>query len=640
MQKSFRRKRFFFFCWAICAAAGGTAAAQTDTTAEIPAVYSNIQRNEFGRMYVSDVQNDGMRVYSLFEAPRYTLSQLRGNPRGTGEGIAFDFGNLEGTLHLALLPPGHSRYPFPVYRATEDIRGGKASVNLKKSFSGAKDLIGLDTAGRGMLAYRVVNREGEMLYEGRTGFSGAGPFTTVPTIVEGPFVNLPTPEGATIWFESDTPMAVQLAIGGKIFADSVESRRHIFTLRGLQPDREYSYAIIYGEQRRDYAFKTAPAAGSREAFSFAYCSDSRAAAAGGGERQFFGVNYYVMKKIMALSAARQVAFVQFTGDMISGYLQHKDEINLQYANWKRAVEPYWHYFPIYVGMGNHETLNYVFQSSSGDRRFKIDRFPFSTESSEAVFADNFVNPLNGPESEDGASYDPDPTRMDFPSYKENVFYYTYANAAVIVLNSNYFYAPSKPDRIAVVSGSPHGYIMDRQLEWLEETVRKLEADPNIDHIFATVHTPLFPNGGHLGDDMWYHGNNDVRAYVAGKPLEKGILERRDDLLDILVNRSAKTVAILTGDEHNYSRLKISDEMERYPENYTGKRLSLSRSIYQVNNGSAGAPYYAQGQAPWTPQVVCFTTQYAVVFFRVSGKKVSAEVINPDTLEEIERFELR
>ncbi len=139
---------------------------------------------------------------------------------------------------------------------------------------------------------------------------------------------------------------------------------------------------------------------------------------------------------------------------------------------------------------------------------------------------------------------------------------------------------------------------------------------------------------------WYRGNNDVRAYVAGQPLAKGIIERRDELLDILVNKSTKVVAILTGDEHNYNRLKLSAETEIYPEGYDKKKIKLSRTIYQINNGAAGAPYYAQERTPWTPHVSGFTTQNAVVFFHVDGKKISVEVLNPDTLEEVDRFELR
>ena len=178
------------------------------------------------------------------------------------------------------------------------------------------------------------------------------------------------------------------------------------------------------------------------------------------------------------------------------------------------------------------------------------------------------------------------------------------------------------------------------MEWLDSTIVTLEADTNIDHVFITIHTPFFPNGGHVQDDMWYNGNNDYRPYVAGRQLEKGIIERRDQLLDIIVNRSSKVIALLTGDEHNYARTEISPQMERYPELYFAERIDLTRTIYQINNGAAGAPYYAQEETPWTPWVTGFTTQNALVLFNVNGKEIEMEVLNPDTLEEIDRMKLR
>lgn len=141
--------------------------------------------------------------------------------------------------------------------------------------------------------------------------------------------------------------------------------------------------------------------------------------------------------------------------------------------------------------------------------------------------------------------------------------------------------------------------------------------------------------------MWYRGNNKVRAVVAGKAVKKGIIERRDELLDIVVNQSSKVRAILTGDEHNYAKTQVGPETNIYPEDYPeDKKLKLSRTIYQVNNGAAGAPYYAQEQTPWTPFVSGFTTQNAVVFFHVEGQKLSMEVMNPDTLEPVDSLELK
>jgi 3',5'-cyclic AMP phosphodiesterase CpdA len=268
----------------------------------------------------------------------------------------------------------------------------------------------------------------------------------------------------------------------------------------------------------------------------------------------------------------------------------------------------------------------------------IDKFPWGSQSSESVFASVVANPVASIQSEDGSAYDPDPATTDFPSYQESVFYYTYANVAMVVLNSNYWYAPSHKT-IQFTSGNPHGYIMDNQLDWLEKIIALLEADDDIDHIFVTIHTPAFPNGGHAHNDMWYNGDNSVRPYIAGQPVDKGIIERRDEFLDILINKSKKTLALLCGDEHNYNRMQLTAETNIYPDDYPHERLTVSRPFWQLTNGAAGAPYYAQQQLPWSDQVEIFSTQYALVFFHIEGDRVTIEVLNPDTLEKIEEVEL-
>jgi hypothetical protein len=182
--------------------------------------------------------------------------------------------------------------------------------------------------------------------------------------------------------------------------------------------------------------------------------------------------------------------------------------------------------------------------------------------------------------------------------------------------------------------------MDNQLAWLKEVIDKLEQDADIDHIFVPQHTPVFPNGGHSQDDMWYGGNNQKRSYVAGKPVKKGIIERRDEYLDILINRSTKVVAVLTCDEHNYNWLKLTGEVPIYLPDYPFEKLKISRPIYQINNGASGAPYYAQERLPWSDHTKSFSVENAVCLFYIDGRKVPMKVINPDTLNEIDELALR
>ncbi len=624
----------FISIFILTALAGCSATAQI----KIPEVYSNMGIEGEKQLYL-EVQ--GVKLPALKFQPFYTLTGAIGNPAGTGTGIGFDFqdAGLNGVLYYGFIHYKDSKHPLPVYfYSFAPIKEGKASIDISGNLSGRYDMIGWEKSGQGTIGYRLVNDHGGIIYDGKIGFNGTGPFKIANTIIEGPFINLLKPDGATISFQTNKKIRAGIEVNGKIFKDKKPSLYHHLEISDLDPDRIYSYTVLYDGINQTYSFRTAPEPGSRKPFTFAYASDSRTGQ-GGGERDVYGVNAYIMKKIMAATLHYESRFFQFTGDLINGYLTDKDEMDLQYANWKRSVEAFWHHIPLYVGMGNHEALSYEFYDTTRNRRFSVDRFPFGTESSEAVFRDHFHMPVNGPESEDGAYYDPNPGKTDFPSYKESVYYYIYDNVAVIVLNSDYFYAPSLRWYYAT-GGNLHGYILDQQLSWLEETLGILEQDGDIDHIFVTQHTPAFPNGGHVQDDMWYGGQNQYRPYIAGKHLRKGIIERRDEFLDLLVNKSSKVVAMLTGDEHNYNRMKIDSSVVIYPEPWFLDKLLVSRPIWQINNGAAGAPYYAQEQTPWIQHVQGFTTQNALVLIHVNGKEVRLEVINPDTLETIDEAVLR
>lgn len=603
---------------------------------DIPRSYSNMNVSPEGNLQL----NVGGEWYVTQDVPSAkTLTALKGDPMAAPTGIFFNFGEAvrNGTLYYGLINYEDSRYPLPVYfRSPVNILDGKAFINIL-TLKGRYDMVGWEEKGKGVLGYRVVDSNGDFLYDGRIGFWGTGPFMIDTTMIEGPMVNLLTHKSATISFETNFSIRARIKIDNKSFRSNSKSTHHEILLGNLQPDRVYEYTVHYGSNKETYSFKTAPRPGSRKPFIFAYASDSRSGQ-GGGERSFYGANAYIMKKIMALATYKNASFVQFTGDLITGYKSDPDEINLEFANWKRSVEPFTHYIPIIPGMGNHEAVMHYWRLSNGNY-FAIDKFPFEEQSSEKIFSENFVNPLNGPDSEDGSSYDPTRRRTDFPSYKENVFYYLYNNVAMVVLNSDYWYAPSTSN-VNVTSGNIHAYIMDNQMKWLENTLAGMEKNEQVDHVFITIHTPFFPNGGHVNDDMWYGGNNKYRPFVNGKPVEKGIIERRDQLLELIVNQSEKTVAILTGDEHNYCKTHITPETNLYPEDWDKPKLSLKRSIYQINNGAAGAPYYSQEVTPWTPYTTGFTTQNALVFFYVEGKKIRMQVLNPDTLDKVDELDLR
>jgi len=606
----------------------------------IPALHPNIVEKNGRLVFVNGYQKHPAKPVKT----EYTLKQLVGNPFGTNSGIKFNFGRLNGKLYYGFIKPEDGHYPQPIfYKRAAHIKNGHAHIDILSNLDGKYDMIAWKKTGRGTLGYRVVNEKGTILYDGKLAFTGKSPFQiNAASIIEGPFVNLAKNghfhNTIRVSFETLKKTTATLVAGNTSKSRPTPATHHEITLTGLVPDTDYVYTVETrsGKHRysESYRFKTAPTPGRRKPFIFAYASDSRSAQ-GGGERNIEGTNAYMMKKIGALVRFKGAAFMQFTGDMINGYLNSVEQTKVEYRNWKRAIEPFAHEMPIVAGMGNHEAVIHQFKG-----RFSVDSFPYETKSAEAVFASQFVNPTNGPQSEDGAAYDPNPNRQDFPSYKENVFYYIYDNVAMIVLNSDYWYAPSLK-YYPETGGNLHGYLMDKQLEWLETTVTALDVSKNIDFIFVTHHTPAFPNGGHVKDDMWYSGDNAPRAVVKhsadGKNLiQRGIIEQRDKYLKILM-KSKKVIGFLTGDEHNFNFLKLDKKVNIYPDGWDKEDIRKRqdfRPLYQINNGAAGAPYYAQEQTPWSQHVESFTTQNAVVFFHVHGKSIEMEVLNPDTLDTI------
>lgn len=603
---------------------------------EVPAVLMNIQADETGAL--TFVKN-GIAHEEVIRGD-YRLDDVIPVVEGYEEGLRFQFGKSfqSGLMEFGFIPYDESTYALPVYfKRSIVVQEGRAELPIAKWLSGKYDMVGWEENGRGRIGYRLSTLRGELVYDGIVNFEGKGPFEAAPALIEGPFVQKLQHDRVTIFFRTDQKVIPTVQCGPQLKEGTEESRTHEITFTDLRPSENYTYKIILGGFEHTYSFRTAPESGSREPFRFAYASDSRNGS-GRGERNLWGVNYYIVKRIFALARSREAAFVQFSGDLVDGYLSDEQAMRLQYANWKRAVEPFCNAMPFYAAMGNHESYGHIFAHPEKGYGQAVDRFPYATESGEALFASEFCNPENGPESEDGSKLDPNKKQTDFPPYKETVFHYRYGNVAMVVLNSNYLYSTSQ-SALQHSGGNPHAYIMDNQLEWFESTMRALEKDDDIDHVFLTLHTPFFPNGGHVKDDMWYGGSNATRPIIAGEKAKKGIIERRDELLEIFVNKSTKGRAILTGDEHNYCKTQIGPDTPIYPDDWEEKKIALKRTIYQINNGAAGAPYYAQEETPWTPYTSGFSTQNALVFIEVDGKELQVEVYNPDTLEKLESFAL-
>ena len=625
----------------------------------VPSVYTNIELNESGQL--TAITTDGKRLTLRSEAPVHTIEQMSGNIQGVDDGFVMTFVDpdhdltLRGGVVFFALIDTRQRLPKAMFRPSTKIDDqGRARINVVKELSGEKDFTDWADTGHGHIYYRVQAPSGELVYDGMFAFhadSAKGPFHVLKGSLEnGPFVERVTPESATISFNTREPVKAKVEVVGHGTVETVEGLFHVADIKGLKSNTRYEYRVSTDDDMLSGTFTTALVKGDRKPFMFAFGSDSRAGI-DSGERHEQGVNQYILQRAMALVLQQQASFLQFTGDMINGYNNSVGVQQYQFDGWKRAVSPFAAHLPMYTAPGNHEVVLYTFDDGTKDG-VEIERFPFDTDGSEAVFRSRFHNFTNGPKSEDGTALDPNPNQIDFPDYAQTVYSYTWGNVGVVVMNSDYLYSPYLSDTgDRRFGGNIHGYIMDNQAEWMKATLKKFEQDADIDHVFVTFHTPMFPNGGHVQDDMFYNGDNRPRPVIAGKPAKLGIIERRDELLRSILD-AKKVVAILTGDEHNYSRVLVQPGMPIYAKNgfMPANPVQITRELHHITNGAMGAPYYALQDAPWHegydrkthtgPYLKKFTTRFAVNFFHVDGKSLRMTVMDPQTLELIEEVTLR
>ncbi|MCP5104134.1 MAG: metallophosphoesterase family protein [bacterium] len=498
-------------------------------------------------------------------------------------------------------------------------------------------------------------------------------FVKLVSLIEGPMVNLirsDDPSRMVVSFKTDRAAAAAVVLKDGIalrrFESSQPARKHEITVTGLQPGKEYTYHVEYGSGvTKARTFRSAPKAGEGEVV-FAYAGDSREGY-GGGMNNFMGVNYRVLERSANLAYRLGADFFVFGGDLISGYTTSTADFRTQVHGFKQALAGFWRQRPVYPCIGNHEAIFKLFREvEKGRKYFVLDRWPYETDSVEAVFADELVNPLNGPETSD-------PRR---PTYKENVYSFVYGPVKFIAFNNNYWLGKdsrghSSPSE---TGGSPEGYIMEDQFLWIKKELKAGEKDPAIKYIILFAQEPVFPNGGHLSDCMWYYGNNDVRAFTydaaSGKvtPEKAGIIDVRNRLVKMVAD-NGKVAAVLGADEHSYHKVLIDKNVPigvlALDNNGSGRvcrkggtcspLVGLKYPVWYLVCGGAGAPYYAKETTPWndywenyrgiypnhTSTRGCFyySSQENFFIFKANGDGISLTVYNPygEIIDEIKNL---
>ena len=521
----------------------------------------------------------------------------------------------------------------PQYRKyAREKSGGESgfhiiSFELKDFKKDKYDLCNFKEKG-GAICYRIEvsapTMEDQIAFcNGR--FRVDGNYKLLPCIIEGPFVDQVTADSAVISWETEVSTKGWVEVDGKKYSDrkifQPQSIHHEITVRGLSPDKEYGYEVFTGgiKDFKSYHFKTAPTPENSN-FMFVYMSDSREGV-GGGERAFCGVNYYKLSGFMRDAYNKGTDFILFGGDLVNGYTTNEVDFRMQLKVWKQAAEQIGCYIPIYEGMGNHEALMDLYSKPGMPKKVDICETPGvagfdkKAKSAEAVFAEEFVNPTGScPERE---------TRKA-PSYSENVYYFNWGNTRIVSFNTNYWWCTYPED----FGGNLEGYVMDNQLVWIEKVLDDAKKDSSIEHVFMFGHEPAFPNGGHLKDAQWYEGGAPGKGRnhdFEGKFLDRSYLVQRRDRLWEAISQNGKVVAVFFGDSHNYHRTLINSKT---PVHLNGSpNQNFINPVWQIISGGAGAPFYAQENAPWSGFVEYFYPSKNYCMIHVNGDTVKLRAIS-------------
>jgi hypothetical protein len=364
-----------------------------------------------------------------------------------------------------------------------------------------------------------------------------------------------------------------------------------------------------------------------------------------------GVNSKSLSEFTTELYRRGVEFICIAGDLVSGYTSNERDFESQLETWKQIVQPIAAHIPFYKGMGNHEQLGdyYKVPDPKEEGSFMLLFTDKKGEkSAEACFAREFVNPKGSVYGFDAPSPETHVAGLGGtetgPTYTENVYSFNYGNAHFVILNNNYWYtglkdaggfsrefADKEANVIALkhLGGNREGYIRENQLEWLERDIQETQDDSNIDLAFIFFHEPVFPNGGHISDAMYWgiKGKEELGGLSDANAPLGDVIDMRNRFLKILAKYS-KVVAIMCGHEHSYSRMCIDSSLY----------LDYQRPVWQIISGGCGAPFYAQNKSvPWVGKVESFSSSNHCCLFAVEGKHVTLTVCS-DTGQIIDHIE--
>ncbi len=486
-----------------------------------------------------------------------------------------------------------------------------------------------------------------------------GTFTRLPTILEGPAIHLVTSDHSdrvvvSLVTDKSQPATVVLKNAERTIKGPAPRQtgagwyQHEIPVDGLQPSTKYTYCVRVGQtQSEDITFRTAPQKGA-DRFRFAFLGDSRGGI-GNSMADVSAVNVDTMERLCGVALREKTDLILFGGDFSTGYTQIEEDFRTQLRVWKQSAAGISGFIPFYAVPGNHEALMKTYSDSVSKYGLSFDLWPYDRHSTEAVFADEFVNPTNGPQPRPG-----------FPSYDETAYTFQYGCVKFIGFNTNYWLETDTPNDGSLVNQQakqygvcPEGYVMSEQLKWIDSSIAAAESDPTVKHIVLYGHEPIFPTGKHVADAMGYHGNNNSRAhvFVDGKvrPEPLGVIEVRNTLAR-LISKSSKAVCVINSDEHALYRTLINSDVPagseadinpdtgriNWPENDIAPIPGLKHPTWYIVSGGAGAPFSAELKSPWNTywksqkqpeRGYRYTPQENILIFDVSSDGISLTARN-------------
>lgn len=251
-----------------------------------------------------------------------------------------------------------------------------------------------------------------------------------------------------------------------------------------------------------------------------------------------GVNTPVLSALInhMLESSPDIKFVVFAGDMVNGHRDDPDRTKRELIHWKEVMAPVYNH-PGIVWPGVWPIVG------NHEIRHREDEDNFRD-----IFQDVY---MNGPEEQKGLSYS-----------------FDFENSHFCIMNTDAWYYGDPAD---TTDDKPNWHHI-KYIDWVENDL-KAAKERGVEHIFTFSHEMPFPIGGHLRDGLPNLGKNFKGEIDSTR---QWYLDRRDKFWNIMQKYGAD--AHICGHEHTYGRQEVN-------------------GVFQVLNGSAGAPLYHHNPRP-------------------------------------------